>query len=105
MKNKGLIFGGIAVVAVIGGAMWYSKAKKDGKLPAWLSADGEWNRAAGDCYKNNAGGYDCFGKDGFVKSGSTLKEAQDKAAGMVSRGQTFGGSFNRKAVSSKAKMF
>lgn len=79
MKNKGLIFGGIAVVAIIGGAMWYSKAKKDGKLPKWLSADGEWNNAAGDCYKNDRGGYDCFGKDGFVHSGATLQEAKDRA--------------------------
>lgn len=105
MKNKGLIYGGIAVVAIIGGAMWYSKAKKDGKLPKWLSADGEWNNAVGDCYKNNLGTYDCIGKDGFAYTGSTLGEARDKAAGMVSRGQAFGRSFNRKAMVSKAKMF
>jgi hypothetical protein len=80
MKNKGLIFGGIAAVAVIiGGTMWYKKAKKDGKLPTWLSADGEWNSATGECYKNNKGGFDCIAKDGFVRSGSTLQEAKDLA--------------------------
>lgn len=105
MKNKGLIYGGIAAVAVIGLGMWYNKNKKAGTLPKWLSADGEWNNAGGDCYKNNKGSFDCIGKDGFVRTGSTLKEAQDAASGMVSRGQSFGGSFNRKAVSSKARMF
>lgn len=105
MKNKGLIFGGIAVVAVIGGAMWYSKAKKDGKLPKWLSADGEWNNAGGDCYKNNLGTYDCIGKDGFAHTGSTLAEAKKEAGYSIARPQTFGGSFNRKAMVSKAKMF
>jgi hypothetical protein len=85
MKNKGLIIGGVAVVAIIGTAMWYNKNKKAGTLPKWLSADGDWNNAGGDCYKNNKGSFDCIGKDGFVRTGSTLKEAQDAAAGMVAR--------------------
>jgi hypothetical protein len=80
MKNKGLIFGGIAVVAIIGGAMWYNKNKKAGTLPKWLSADGDWNNAVGECYKNNKGGFDCIAKDGFVRSGSTLQEAKDLAS-------------------------
>lgn len=79
MKKQGLIYGGIAIVAIIGGAMWYNKNKKAGTLPKWLSADGDWNNAAGECYKNDRGGWDCFGKDGFVRSGSTLAEAKENA--------------------------
>jgi len=80
MKNKGLILGGIVAVAVIGLGMWYNKNKKAGTLPKWLSADGDWNNATGECYKNNKGGYDCIAKDGFVRSGSTLQEAKDLAS-------------------------
>ena len=102
--NKGLIIGGIAAIAVIGGAMWYKKAKKEGKLPKWLSADGDFNNATGDCfqtynYKGKAWG--CEDKYGYVRIADSLEEAKRLAKLSVAQRQQ---GFEAVRADRKAKM-
>jgi hypothetical protein len=108
MKNQALIFGGIAAVAIIGGAMWYNKNKKAGTLPKWLSADGDWNNfQVQDCYKTreNLGGWYCVNRGGYSVFGKTLEEAKRKAEQSRSIGRQEGMPMAAKKMDSKTANF